>query len=72
MGNKKSFVIPEHVVPEQTITRCYDCPWFHNRGGSWGEDHTCDHDDYGGGDLYFFGGDEIASNCPILRKLEGG
>jgi hypothetical protein len=62
----KSFVIPEHIVPARRITRCYDCPWFENRGGSYGEYHRCLHDGSAGEDLQFRGGNDIAEGCPML------
>lgn len=64
----KSFVIPEHVVPEQIIRRCFDCPWFENRGGSYGEYHKCRHLDGPDDDLHFSGGEDIADGCPMVKE----
>ena len=65
--NRRLFVIPEHVVLEETITRCCDCPYFENRGGSYGEYHICQHDDSTGQDLWFKAGEDIAEGCPMLK-----
>ena len=62
----KSFVIPAHFVPDQTVTRCDDCPHFGRNQGSWGEYSICLHPKSNDEDLRWEAGSEIAVDCPEL------
>jgi hypothetical protein len=38
-----SFIIPERIIPAQTITACGHCPHYKTDLGPWGNYQACGH-----------------------------
>jgi len=63
----RQFIVPLKIIQEHLVTRCEDCEYFENLGGSYGEYHACHNWDRSTTDLHRQGYD-IPEDCPMLPE----